>query len=66
MQFARKQHFAAIEAVKARQYHQIVTEPKKSVVESFLEHPPQYEEEFSYEQHIDSDGGQQELNYGYY
>lgn len=64
VQFARKQHFAAIEAVKARQYHQFVVEPKESVEQSFVEHLLQTEEEIPYEQHVDE--GQQELNYGYY
>lgn len=63
VQFARKQHFAAIEAVKARQYHNFVVAPKESIEESYVEHP---EREIAYEQHIDVGGGRQELDYGYY
>lgn len=61
VQFARKQHFAAIEAVKARQYHNFIVEPKESV---YVENPSHFEQEIPYEQHID--GGQQELDDDYY
>lgn len=62
MQFARKQHFAAVEAVKARQYEKfLVQQPKESIEQSFVEHP---EEEIPYEQYIE--GQQQDFNYGYY
>lgn len=65
VQFARKQHLAAVEAVKARQYEKFLVQPKESVEESFVEHPLQYEQEIPYEQHLDVGGGQQELDYGY-
>lgn len=66
VQLAKKQHFAAIRAAKALQYHQYLTQPRRYSGRSFIGHASQYEEEFPYEQHVDGYVGQQEYVYGYY